>query len=172
MSEDRPKKSWREIDRKKDRSAHRQEEKAPGGGPRRQRSQKSYRAALDRLFESGRIGELIEKEPQDDDQPPEETRLKLLRAIKTAEGRVAITKAVDAYIAHHELPLDADVLGKVLEHRNPSRQLEAMEKLVELTGQETPRRSRAIIGQLKLIRDTGDDRELIELATKLLDRLD
>jgi hypothetical protein len=64
------------------------------------------------------------------------------------------------------------VLAKVLEHRDPARQLQAMEKLVELTDQEKPRRTRAIIGQLKLIRDTGDDPELIELAKRLLDRLE
>ena len=171
MSEDRPKKSWREIDRKKDRSTHRPEERPQAGGPRRQRSQKSYRAALDRLFESGKIGELIDEPPKDDASPEDEGRLKLLRKIKAAEGR-GVVDAVDAYVAHYELPLDADVLAKVLEHRNPTRQLEALEKLIELTDQETPRRSRAIVGQLKLIRDTGDDPELIDLAKRLLDRLD
>jgi hypothetical protein len=115
---------------------------------------------------------LVNEAPEDQALPDDEGRLKLQRKIKSAEGREVIIAAVEAYLAQYELPLDADVLAKVLEHRDPSRQLQAMEKLVELTDQEKPRRTRAIIGQLKLIRDTGDDPELIELAKRLLDRLE
>ena len=68
--------------------------------------------------------------------------------------------------------MDAEILGKALEHRNINRQLDAVELLLKLTETETPRRTRTIIGQLKLIRDTCDDPELIELATQLIERLE
>ena len=56
---ERPRKSWREIDAQRDRSSQttprgREDKPRPG-----QRSQKSYRAALDRLFETVQDEDLI-----------------------------------------------------------------------------------------------------------------
>lgn len=174
--DDRPKKSWREIDKTRDRSTHRRDDR-PGGGlkPRGPRSQKSYRAALDRLFDSGKIGDLVEeKAPSSGDAPAEggENRFKALRKIKEAVGRDAITKAADAYFKHFELPDDLEALGQLLEHRDEGRQLEAMERIAALLEQgEKPRRSRAMVGQLKLIRDLSGDPRLEKLAGRLLDLL-
>ena len=76
---ERPRKSWREIDAQRDRSSQttprgREDKPRPG-----QRSQKSYRAALDRLFESGGVGKLLEGAAAKPAPPDEatETRAKL-----------------------------------------------------------------------------------------------
>ena len=64
MRDDRKRKrSWREIDRKKDRSAHRQDEPAPGKRPKRgaASASRSHRSTLDQLFDSGKIGELVQQ---------------------------------------------------------------------------------------------------------------
>ncbi|MCB9558268.1 MAG: hypothetical protein H6707_19280 [Deltaproteobacteria bacterium] len=168
MSDDRPKRSWREIDQMRDGSR--------GGGQRERtqldpRRQGTYRAKLDRLFSSGKIGDLVQERIGDaaDDDP---LRSKLLAAIASAEGRGPISKAVDAYLKEHPLPRDVDVLVKVLQHRDEDRQLEAIALLEEICAEEAPKRARSLIGQLKLIRDTGDDPELRQRAEALLEQLD
>ncbi len=172
MSDDRPKKSWREIDRQRE-SSSRREPRSEGqrSDPRRQRS---YRAQLDRLFGSGKIGALVEQQagPSGDDQPGD-NRIKAMAKINAAEGRADVTKAIDAYLkCYEELPGDFDVLTKALEHRNPTLQLDAMERMGEVIAEEPPRRSRAAIGQLKLVRDTSDEPEMVALARELIDRLE
>jgi hypothetical protein len=72
--DDRPKKSWREIDSKRDRSQHRgpsekRDDSPFGGGKKGEQRQKTYRSQLDRLFESGGIGKLVaeqEKQKQEE----------------------------------------------------------------------------------------------------------
>lgn len=170
MSDDKPRRSWRDLDRQRDRSTHRREEPRQGGPARHERSQKSYRATLDRLFESGKISKLL-----DDPSPTAgegSDRLPLLRAVQQAEGRDAVTGALDAYLARYELPDEFEVLEKALEHRSASVQLKALEGLEGLLARERPRRTRGLIGQLKLIRDATSEERLRELATSILERLD
>lgn len=173
--DDRPRRSWREIDRNKDRSAHRQEER-PEPGQRRggARQKRSYRAALDRLFETGKIADLVEQKTGEKGKGDDsDNRIKALAKIRDAGDRDEVTRLVDAYLQKFdELPDDLELLGRVLEHRNPTWQLEAMERIDRLLETEQPKRTRAMLGQLKMIRDIGDDPELVQLAKKLIARLD
>jgi hypothetical protein len=175
MSDDeRPKRSWREIDRRKDKSAHRQEDRSDleGRGPKGKRREKSYKAALDRLFESGKIAELVEQKGGGGEAQGE-NRIKALAKIKNAGNRDEVTEAVDAYLNEwNELPDDMEVLGRALEHRNPTWQLDAMERIEKLLETERPKRTRAMVGHLKMIRDIGDDNEMVELAKRLIERLE
>jgi hypothetical protein len=168
---DRPKRSWKEIDQMRDGSRRRDDR--PQGPKRGPRSQKSYRAALDRAFSSGAVGQLVKDKDIESGEELDEAKAKLLRAILDAEDRPTITKAVDAYLAAYEsFPADPDVLAKVVQHKNPTRQLEAMEQLEPLLDERAPKRVRALIGHLKLIRDTADDPELETIAKRLLDALE
>jgi len=175
--EERPKRSWREIDRKKDRSAHRQDDRRDyeGRGPGPQRK-KSYRAALDRLFDTGKIADLVQQKGGGSagaDDEIGENKIKALAKITNAANRDEVTAAVDAYLKKwDELVDDLEVLGRVLEHKNPTWQLEAMERIDRLLETEQPRRSRAMVGQLKMIREIGDDDEMVELARRLIERLE
>lgn len=177
MSDEKPRRSWRDLDRQRDKSAHRRNEPGGLGAARQQRSQKSYRASLDRLFDSGKLGQLLNKASSTSDEQPDTSgeqpgRLKLLKAIKNAEGREAVTKALDAYLADHELPEDVDVLAKAIEHRAAAVQITAMQRLLAALDQTMPRRTRGLIGQLKLLRETTDDDQVGPLATQLIDRLE
>jgi hypothetical protein len=172
--EERPRKSWREIDNARDRSAHRREER-PAGAAERKRgpgSQKSYRATLDRLFETGKIADLV-RGPGASDGPESESRIRMLARIEKAMDRDSICREVDAYLAKFgELPDDLEVLGKVLEHRDAERQREAMQRIDKLLDSAHPKRQRAMVAQLKIIRDLAYDKEMVQLATKLLGRLE
>ena len=169
MSDERPRKSWKEIDQARDGSRTRRDE--PSGRRPSPRSQKSYRAALDRAFNSGKIGELVQERELPEDSP-DANRIKLMRAITEAEDRPTITKAADAFLEQFELPKDADVLAKVVQHKKPARQIQAMELLESLLDEQQPKRIRALIGALKLIRDTADDPEMEQLSARLIERLE
>jgi hypothetical protein len=172
--DDRPRKSWREIDKAKDRSVHRKEERRdPQGRPMGQRRQKSYRASLDRLFDSGKISELVEQQAPGTARAAggEQSRLKQQARIRDASGRDEVTEAVDAYLERYPMPDDFELLTRILEHRDPGRQLEAMNRLGALLEQERPKRTRALLGQLKMIRDLGEDPELEQLAERLIEMI-
>jgi hypothetical protein len=175
MSDDdeRPRKSWRDIDKMRDHSAHRKDERAPAAERKSGRgSQKSYRAALDRLFETGKIAELVEQKTGVAAEEGE-SRIKLLGRIEKAIDRDSICREVDAYLAQfNELPEDLEILGKILEHRDPELQRRAMEVISRLLEREQPKRRRTMVAQLKIIRDAGYDKEMVALATSLLQRLD
>lgn len=175
--DDRPRKSWRDIDKSKDRSQHRRDERPLDYGKKNKGplSNKSYRAALDRLFDSGRIADLVEQQAPGGKSAPEESsenRIRLLQAIINANSREELCAAADQYLEKYPLPEDPDALGKIVEHRDPAKQRLAMEKLLTVLDQAKPKRARAIVGQLKMIRDTNDDPELVDLARQLLDRLE
>jgi hypothetical protein len=172
--EERPRKSWREIDKARDHSAHRREERAAGATERKRGpgSQKSYRAALDRLFETGKIAQLVDG-PGASEDPESESRIRMLSRIEKAMDRESICREVDAYLAKFgELPDDLEILGKVLEHRDAERQRQAMERIDRLLDGAKPKRSRAMVAQLKIIRDLAYDKEMVQLASKLLGRLE
>jgi hypothetical protein len=184
--DERPRKSWREIDKAKDRSAHRQEER-PDFEDKRKGAQrkKSYKAALDRLFDSGKIADLVEAQTalagkkgkggkgSKGGKAPGGNRIKMLATIRDAGDREEVTQATDAFLDKFgEVPDDLEILGRMLEHRNPSRQMDAMERIDSLLDTEQPKRTRAMVGQLKMIRDIGDDPEMMQLASKLIERLE
>lgn len=174
--EERPRKSWREIDRGRDRSAHRRDERPPQEGRKRgPGSQKSYRAALDRLFTTGKIGELVaERAPGAlPGADVDADRLRLAQRVRGATGRDEITRELDAYLAKYPLPDELDLLEKALEHRSGELQLQAMGRIEGLLDAgQAPRRKRGMVGQLKMIRDLGEDAELTALASRLIARLE
>ena len=177
MSDDeRPRKSWRDIDKQKDSSQHRREDKPVVENKRGPGSQKSYRAQLDRLFETGKIADLVAQRTPDEAAQKGasgDNRIKMLGAIKRAMDRDSISCEVDAYTAKFgELPDDLEILEKALEHRDPARQLDAIRRIDALLDREQPRRKRAMVGQLKLIRDVSEDEGAVALAKKLLGRLE
>jgi hypothetical protein len=169
---ERTRKSWREIDAQRDRSAHttRAERDRERAGKRGKPSQKSYKAALDRLFETGGIAKLLDEPatPNGDDAKAE-TRAKLAARVRDALGPDDITKAVDGYLTKFgRPPEDFEFLGPMLQHRNEERVTEAMDAIAALldAGQK-PRRPRAIAAQLRTIEEVSDEPELARRAHAL-----
>ena len=165
---DRPRKSWKEIDRQRDQGGGRRDNRGPGSG---KRGNKSYKAALDQLFDSGKIADLVEMKAPGTEKVGG-NRLKMLAKIRDAVDRDSVTQAIDEYMKLHEIPDDIEMLGRMLEHRNPSWQLEAMERIYGLLDQGRPKRIRAMLGQLRMIRDIEDDAEMVELSKKLIEKLE
>jgi len=113
-------KSWREIDRQRDGSAHRREERKGGGrAPRVESATASYKRTLDAFFDKGVVPDhLKDKLPDpDESQDPEAVeRVKLIRAVRAAESGPPLVKAIDALRERFGLPDDLEILLRVLEH--------------------------------------------------------
>jgi hypothetical protein len=166
MSDERPRRSWREIDQMRDRSAHRQEPRPEGpGGPRRERSQKSYRAALDRAFEGRALGRLL--------SPPQggESRLGQLAAIRDAVTPEELSAAVDHALAAGPLPDDVEIWARVVEHRDPDRVREGLLRLRALLDTQPLKRARALRARLRYLEEVAQDDEVRRLAAALRARL-
>lgn len=178
MSDDRKRKrSWREIDRNKDRSDHRRE---PGTGhPRGPKGQaaasRSHRSALDRLFNSGKVGELVKKRDLDTgvaaEDPDGSSRRSLTEQIEQATDKDSKIAAIDAYLEQFSLPADFDVLSHLLDHPDPDVVGEALDKIEALLDLEKPRRARTLIAQLKTLQDLSEWGKLRRRASALLDKL-
>ena len=100
---DKPKKSWRELDRQKDRSAHRRDPVPAMSGKKQVRADnasKLYKAQLDRFFEG-------------DGAAPKQVKDKLGALEDVSEDGLA-RKAVAEFLARWELPPDHDLLAEVL----------------------------------------------------------
>jgi hypothetical protein len=176
MSDDRKsKRSWREIDRNKDRSDHRQSD-GPKRGPKGQAAaSRSHRTALDRLFNSGKVGDLVKKRDLDTGVAAEDldgpSRRKLTEKIEQATDKDAKIAAIDAYLEQFSLPPDFDVLSQMLDHPDPDVVGEAMDKIESLLESQKPRRARTLIARLKTLQDLSEWGKLRRRASALLEKL-
>jgi len=218
---DKSRMSWREVDKIRDKSRARDRDPMnKQSSPVAMQAQKSYRAALERAFASGKLDELAKTltpqgreevarpngashdgKAKTETQPPppsagpppadppaaaatpvaappiqrdpdRDNRLKMVAKIKEAEGREPITRAVDAYLARYpKLPDDYELLTKVLSHKNDDRVRETLAQLDAMITREKPRRSRTLVGQLRILEDTHTDGEIRAHAATVRARL-
>lgn len=172
MSDDgRPKerKSWRDIDRGRDRSAHRASETSGlGGSIRRERSTRTYRAALDRAFDRGGLGKALGESVGEG----AESRIRMLATIREASDPEAISRAVDAFVARFgALPDDIEIWAQAVWHENVERVEAALLKLEGLLESQMPKRTRALIGRLRYLEELAEEPEMRARAASLRKRL-
>jgi len=168
---DRP--SWRDLDRKRDQSAHRRDER-PGRGrsPRVESATAAYKRKLDAFFDQGVVPEhLKDKLPAGADEGPGPRQV-LLRDIRDAKTARALEKAVDTLRRDFGLPDDMEILLRVLEHSKDPVLLEALE-LIEAyieSGQQVPRKQR-FVQRLKGLEFSSFDPRVQRKAVALASRL-
>jgi hypothetical protein len=174
MSEKR-KKSWKEIDQQRDKSAHRREERKPSSSGRRGGDpSRSHRANLDKLFDSGQISELVKQRDaqtgvQADAAGP--SRRKLEARILEAADRESKVAAIDAYLAAFSLPRDFDTVAHVLDHPDDEIVEQTLEHLEAMLEQDKPRRPRTLVAKLKGVAELNEWGRLRKKAQALLDKL-
>lgn len=140
---DRP--SWRDLDRKRDQSAHRREERPARGGKsaRVESATAAYKRSLDAFFDQGVVPEhLKDKLPAGAAEGPSE-RQQLIRAVRQAKTGRELEKAVDTLRADFGLPDDMELLLRVLEHSKDAVLLDALgliEQYIE-SGQKVPKKA-------------------------------
>ncbi len=153
--DEREKPSWREIDRRRDRSPHAPKE-APQDRPRSRRSEwvmKKYRKEADKLF-MGRKGT---KKHQ-----------KALSDIERYNGTDQFEGVVKVYLDQYGLPDDWTTLSLLLDYSDPQTVLQALQAMKGLYEGRTPAEKRGFKAKVDILAMTAGDRDLRDSAEEAL----
>jgi hypothetical protein len=149
--DERPKKSWRERDKGRDRSRHTN----TAADRERERFERTpgysrYKQSLERVFAGGELSAALRSKLEPASTDADKDKDEKLKAIRLAEAPADFIKALDAFLAAHEFPDDPYLLDRALEHPKPEIQLRAL-------------------GRLKALKEEG---KLLKLPASLKLRLD
>jgi hypothetical protein len=174
----RRERDWREIDRKKDRSKHRQpdsKQRPKHIQDRADSASKVYKSKLDSFFDGdGKAPEHVKDKLKtlDDTSKEGKQRIAALKAIKDSGTSSAVDKALTAYLERWELPPDHDVLAQALLGSDEEHVGQALTMIGELLSQNRPPRRTAVLEQrLRRIVNLGEDPDLEEQAQSLIKQL-
>jgi membrane protein involved in colicin uptake len=173
--DDRPRRTWREIDKQKDRSKHRQEDRPIADKKKQVRAKSAsqvYRSKLDAFFEGEgkapeHVKEKIEAVKKSDQKG--DSRAAALKAIKEANSSAAADKAVAAYLTEWEIPPDYDILCQVLTCSEEKYVGMAMDQLSKMLAERhIPRRAALLEQRLRRVKTLSEDRDLQDKAEVLI----
>ncbi len=155
---EREKLSWREIDRRRDRSPHAPKE--PHGEPKRSRrsewAMKKYRKEADKLF-MGKKGTKKHKKAQED--------------IDRYHGTEQFDEAVKGYLDQYGLPEDWRTLSLLLDYTDPEKVLEAIHAMRPLYEARSPMEKQGFKSRLDILAMTSNHRDLRDAAEEMLKSL-
>lgn len=175
--DDRRKKSWRERDRQKDRSAHVESDRK--SGPRKDRDKRSsakYKRDLDKLFKSGEVPERFKEmfeglEPEEG--TPEAARKEAIAEVRQAEGFRGFVKAVSEYRkVGWAWPDDEDLLIRMLDHPDERVVREVLEHAADQITRRSWDRVAPLKNRLSTVETMSDDprtREAVDAVKAALD---
>ncbi len=151
------KKSWREIDRMRDRGgADRNTKSSLEKALEDPRFKARYLQEAERLF----MGAKGRSEHDKD-----------LQAIHDAFGTPQFHEQVKSYIEKYGLPEDWRTLILLLDLDDPKLVQESIERLAEMAPNKGPVERKGFLGKLKFLAMTADDPEVQELAEEILEEL-
>lgn len=175
MSDDeRPKKSWRDLDRKRDQSSHRSESKSEVRGAMRENSREyhAYKSQLDKMFSGGGLPEALkEKLAETDAGSGAKKKKELLDALKVAVKSREVVKALKAYREEHGFPEDEDALAKLIDLDEEKIVLEALQTLERMHDEGRLKRGRSFKARLKTVKMTIDEPKVQKCVDVLLKKL-
>ncbi len=167
---DRERPSWREIDRRRDSGYRRERKERSGSGKGGARISKSE---LDRLFETGKIGEVVRKMESDMGlETPEEPSTRLghvLKALRIEDDR-KFAREAGSILKEFGPPPHEDFLLRVIEVSEEYYDvLDCANKLLEMAEENGKLdATRTIRGALMLADAKFMDPELSDLVSRLL----
>jgi hypothetical protein len=174
--DDKPKRSWREIDQMRDKSAHRREDR-PAGGVAQQRLERSqayraYKTQLNRLFDGGALPDALKSKLEDKGVGVEAKRKKeLASAILSATSPSAQRAALAAYRVEAGFPDGEEVLAKLLDLDDEALVLETLAAIDQLHAQGGLKRASSLKARVKTAQMTLDSPRVTEAARALLAKL-
>lgn len=167
--DDRPKKSWREIDKGKDRSSHRTERRDPSEASRakveKSAAYSKYKSQLDKLFTPGgaQLPEAMRAKlgPVSDESKKKQ---ELTNALKDAPTEASLRAFVDAGLS---LPEDPRLLLALLDVKAPELLAPVLEALLAVVeGGKKPSRM-LLLQKLDAIILRGTPARPVELAKQV-----
>lgn len=173
--DDKPKRSWREIDAMRDKSAHRSEKPAGGIAPDRlSRSQayRSYKTQLNKLFAGGDLPEALKSKIADKGVGDEAKRKReLTQALLGAGSAADVRAALAQYREAFGPPEDEEVLAKLLDLDDAAIALETLTTIDRLHGEARLKRAGSLKARIKTAQMTSDSGRVQEAAKALLAKL-
>lgn len=176
--DDKPQKSWREIDRAKDGSAHR---KPTGGGmnpskqARADSASKAYKSKLDSFFDGDGIAPEHAKEKLSKIQDTSDTgkaRAKAIKNIKEAKTSTALNKAFAAFLKKWELPTDYEILSQALNCSDETYIEQSLDLLDAMfDDNRIPKQMQLLEQRLRKVKTLADDPDLQDKADALIKKL-
>jgi hypothetical protein len=172
--DDRRKKSWREIDRNKDKSDHVDRGKSGGRGGSSNRSNSRYKSDLDKLFRGGgnvpdRFKEMMgDLEPEEG--TPEAERKAAIQALRKAEeeGFRAFVQAVNEFRKSGiKMPDDENLLIRMLDHPDERVVRDVLEHYLDLADRRELERTGPLKSRLSTVETMTDDPRTISLVEKV-----
>jgi len=159
--DEREKISWREIDRRKDRSPYAPKETTHGreGTQRTQRSQwmkKHYRKEVDKLF-MGKKGTKKHQKARSD--------------IDRYHGTDQFETAAKAYLDQYGLPDDWSTLSLLLDYSDAEKVLQALTSMKNLYEARTIMEKQGFKAKVDILAMTARDRDLRDFAEEMLKTL-
>lgn len=165
------KKSWRDIDKGRDKKEYRSEGRSRGA-PKLETATAQYKQKLNAFFDRGVVPDhLKDKLPEGDKKGPSERQL-LLRKIRQAKTNQELVKAVDKLLDKYGLPEDPEIWLRTLEHpsdRVLAGTLELLEAFLD-SGQVLKRKG-LFIERLKGLEFVSFDPRVQSKAIRLAGRL-
>lgn len=173
MSDDRPKKSWRELDSMRDKG---------GSGRRRDPSERSrerasksqaysaYKSNLDKLFKPG--GAQLPEHMRDKLGPQTEeskARAQLMSALTDKPGEDSLRAVVDA---GESLPDDPRLLMRLLDVRDEGLLRPVLQQLLDIVEDGKKPNRMLLIQRLESVKNFAEEDETIELADMIRAALD
>ena len=182
MSDERRKKSWKEIDRNKDRSKHTGRRTVDNPmGPRAKRAVKlgysSYKSSLDKLFDEGVMTDGLKKtlgrhaDAATGAKATDGSRTDLLRKMKKASDFKKFLDLVAKYRkAGFSYPDDFELLIRLLDHPDEDVLLEVLEALEGALQRKACKRVGVIRQRLDILEDIVSD-EALDVMDRIRDYL-
>lgn len=170
--------SWRDLDKKRDGSAH-VDRGDPRRGPKSRTSNvtavRRYKEDLSALFQRGEAGKVVKGLARQVGLEvggglPE--RQAALREVIDAVGPDAAARAVDRFLRDHgEFPDDPDVLCQALLHPDDPVRRDILQQLLGYLAGHIPPRKALLLQRVKDLEARSDDDEVRTLAGKARDLL-
>jgi hypothetical protein len=175
--DDRPKKSWREIDSQRDKSTHRPGGAGGGGGQRperleRSQAYRSYKTQLNKLFDGGALPEALKSKLEDSGVAADAKRKKELTQAVLSAGKPKDVRAALAELkAAFGFPEDEELLGKLLDLDDEAIALEAMGVIEKLRAAGQLKRGQSLKARIRTAQMTIDSAKVQQAARELLGKL-
>lgn len=172
--EERQRKSWRELDKQRDKSSHRSERPSTSNQERGARPEsqayRSYKSQLNKLFDGGAVPDALKEKM--DTAKDSKAHKAALDAISTAKTARAKTKALHAFRAEHGFPRDEAVLTQLLDlDDEPEIVAEALRTLEALVDEGHIKRARSLRVRVDAAKMMVDDDDVFEVASRLMKKL-
>jgi hypothetical protein len=172
---DRPRRSWREIDKMRDKGFSRQRAQEEREQERMQRSPaySQLKAAVSKIFEGEVPDALRDKLDPSGESKAREDLMKRIKKVAT-EDRKAWADAVKEYVEKFEMPEDPYLLVEWLDHprdRVIDKSLGRLEQLATAGALSGPKVPKSLDQRLRALELTGTDPDLQTRAKELRARL-